>query len=276
MRALVEMAAPDVGAQLVDHAGKIVERHRHGDAERRAGDAAFLVGADDVDGKADDLPRRRQPLHDQRQRDRQHRRLLQGGNVERGCHRRDLRIGESARDTRQPGAERVERFVRVSMMPIGGRSSTASARPTRASARGRRRRHRRCDTAIASAAAIWNLRTAFRSDAAAGSAQCASAASNSSMASSAPSRQPSQIGTSDERRIWPGPAACLRSGTAPAGEHQPRRIVDARPRLVVGAAHDLAQFARARKSRPPRLRRARCALELAHQQRLRLRRKLRR
>ena len=62
-----------------------MQRHGDGDAIGRGGDADLVVGGRDLDGEADDLPRRRQPLHHQRQRERQHLRRLQGGNVERGA-----------------------------------------------------------------------------------------------------------------------------------------------------------------------------------------------
>ena len=73
----------------------------------------------------------------------------------------------------------------------------------------------------------------------------ASAASNSLKASGAPSRTSHcQIGSSEARRIWPGRTGRLpstRNGSSGA-EGEPRRIVGARPRLVVGAADDLAQL----------------------------------
>ena len=74
---VVEMAALDVRPQAGRDEGQIVQRDGDGDAVGRRGDADFVVGRGHLDGKADDLPRRGQPLHDQRQRERQQLRRLQ-------------------------------------------------------------------------------------------------------------------------------------------------------------------------------------------------------
>ena len=80
---IVELAAPDIRAQAGREEGEIVQRDGDGNAVGRGGDADFIVGRRHLDGEADDLPGRGQPLHDQRQRERQQLRRLQRGNVER-------------------------------------------------------------------------------------------------------------------------------------------------------------------------------------------------
>ena len=107
----------------------------------------------------------------------------------------------------------------------------------------------------------------------------ASAASNARAASGAPSR-PShcQTGSSDARRIWPGRdrKIALDEKRLERTKQQPRRIVGARPRLVVflGAAHDLAQLLEHEGGDGGVLAALDGALELPHQQRLRLGREL--
>ena len=92
---IVEMAALDIHPQGGRQAGQIVQRDGDGNSVRGRGDADFIVGRGHLDGEADDLPRRAEPLHDQRQREGQHLRGLQHRNVERGGDRGDLRIREN-------------------------------------------------------------------------------------------------------------------------------------------------------------------------------------
>ncbi len=81
---VVEMAALDIRSQAGGEEAQIVQGYGDGDAIGRSGNTDFIVGSGHLDGEPDDLPRRGQPLHDQRQRERQRLRRLQGGNVERG------------------------------------------------------------------------------------------------------------------------------------------------------------------------------------------------
>ena len=62
----VEMAALDIRPQSDRKEGQIVQRDGDGDAIGGGGNADFVVGGGHLDGKADDLPWRGQPLHHQR------------------------------------------------------------------------------------------------------------------------------------------------------------------------------------------------------------------
>ena len=88
-----------------------MQRDGDGNAVRRGGNADFIVGRGHLDGQADDLPRRGQPLHHHRQRERQQLRGLQRRNVEARAYRGDLRIREYAQQTGKPAVEGIECFA---------------------------------------------------------------------------------------------------------------------------------------------------------------------
>ena len=88
-----------------------MQRDGHGNAVGCRRDPDLVVGCRHLDGEADDLPRRGQPLHDQRQRERQHLRRLQSGNVERGADCGDLRIRENLDVAGKPSAESIQRLA---------------------------------------------------------------------------------------------------------------------------------------------------------------------
>src|SRR6266404_9056124 len=108
---VIEMAALDVRPQAGREEGQIVQLDGDGNAVGRCGNTDLIVGRGHLDGEADDLPRRGQPLHDQRQRERQQLRRLQRGDVERGTYRRDVRVREYPQETGNPTVEGVERFA---------------------------------------------------------------------------------------------------------------------------------------------------------------------
>ena len=91
---MVELPAPDVGAQAGRQEGQIVQRDGNGNAIRRRRHADFVVGGRHLQREPDDLPGCGQPLHNQRKRVRQQQRRLQRGYVERGDHRDYLRLAE--------------------------------------------------------------------------------------------------------------------------------------------------------------------------------------
>ena len=62
---IIELAAPDIRAQARREAGQIVQRDADGDAVGSGGNPDFVVRRGHLDGEADDLPGRAQPLHDQ-------------------------------------------------------------------------------------------------------------------------------------------------------------------------------------------------------------------
>ncbi len=101
---------------------------------------------------------------------------------------------------------------------------------------------------------------------------------NSRTCSGAPSR-PShcQTGDSEARRIWPGRAGALpstRKGSSGA-EEQTRKVAAPRLRLVAAGSYDLAQLLEYERGNGGVFAALNRALELPHQHRLRLRRKLR-
>ena len=108
---IVELAAPDIGAQAGREEGQIVQRDGDGNAVGRRGDANFIVGGRHLDGEADDLPWRGQPLHHQRQRERQQLRRLQRGNVERRASPRRSGNRETPAWLGQPAAEGFQRLA---------------------------------------------------------------------------------------------------------------------------------------------------------------------
>ena len=165
--------------------------------------------------------------------------------------------------------------------PIDSKSSTTLGGPIRASAR--------ClsspaagvaDLMIASAAASWNLRVALSRPAALPLRRIpASASWNARAASGAPSRSSHcQIGSSDVRRIWPDPDRKIaldekrlkRTVTAAA----PGRRCAGAHVVFVGAANDLAKLLEHEIGDGHVFAALDGALELPHQQRLRLRREL--
>ena len=107
----VEMSALDIGPQLDREERQIVQRDGDGDAIGGGGNADFVVRPGHLDGQADDLPWRGQPLHHQRQRERQQLRRLQGGEVERSAYHHDLLIRKHPQVAGKPAAEGVERFA---------------------------------------------------------------------------------------------------------------------------------------------------------------------
>ena len=183
-----------------------MQRDRDGDAVGRRGHAKLVVGCRHLDGETDDLPRRGQPLHDQRQRERQQLRRLQRGNVQRRAGRGDLGLPAKSRidsGIRLPSVSSVSRAC--STRPIDNRSSTTLGGPIRASARCLSPPRRVWSTLmIASAAASWNLRIAHFE--VGGRPLCRSPDERgfefARPGSGAPSRfSHCQIGSSDVRRI---------------------------------------------------------------------------
>ena len=80
---VVELPAPDVGAQAGRKKVQIMQRDGDCNPVGRRGNSDFVVGGRHPDREANDLPRRNQPLHDQRKRKWQQLRGLQRGHVER-------------------------------------------------------------------------------------------------------------------------------------------------------------------------------------------------
>ena len=169
----------------------------------------------------------------------------------------------------------------ASTEPIGSRSSTTLGGPTRDSAR--------CLSSpgtgvailtMASAAASWNLRVAGSIEAARcrrAPGQCrlefAHLLGHAIAAEPLPDRQ--QRGAAD--LAWPRRKTALDEKRFKRAEQQPRRIVGARGRFVLflRPAHDLAQLLEHHIGDDDFFAPLDGALELPHQQRLRLRRELR-
>ena len=87
--------------------GQIVQGDRDGRTIGRCRDSDLVVGRGDLDGEANDLPRRGHALDHHRQRERQHLRGLEHGDIERSRHRSDLGIAEGAQEARQLFIERA-------------------------------------------------------------------------------------------------------------------------------------------------------------------------
>ena len=203
----------------------------------------------------------RQPLHDQRQRERQQLRRLQRGNVERGADRGDLRIREDPQEARQPAAERVERFAglqhradRQQVLDHVRRTDAGQRALLVAAGTGV------AILTIASAAARWNLRTAASSPATSRFRASAPAPPRIRAPARARRRGPAIARPAAATRGGSGPAApenCLRPETAPAGgttAAPDRRCAAAPPRRFRARS---CAIARARRWRPRRPRRVR-------------------
>ena len=257
-----------------------MQRDGDRDAIGRRSDADLVVGCRHPDRKANDLPGRSQPLRHQRQRERQYLRRLQRGDVERFHHRGDLGLAEGTQPARAAGCPASSALRgRAAPHRYAARSSTTLGGPTRASAR--------CLSSpgtgvairpIASAAASWNLRVA--ASIAGPSCAWVSACSNSRACTGAPSRlSHCHTGSSEARRIWPG-----RTGKLPSARNGSSGRNDSRAGsslrgcdlvVLLGLAHDLAQLLEHEIGGLGVLAALHRALEFAHQQRQRLRRKLR-
>ena len=278
---IVELAAPDVGAQASRQERQVVQRDRDRDAIRRGGHANFIVGRRDLDRQADDLPRRQQPLHDQRQRERQQLRRLQRRYVERGSHRRNLGIAEGTQLARQPAAQRVERFPGPQHSPDRQQILDDIGRAdARQHALGILARHRRRDLRdrlacgrleFAGRGFETGIRTALPGIENRGF-ECACGVSRAVAAEPLPDRL--QRGATD--LAGPDRKIALDKERLERLKQQPRRIVGTRAGFVVflDAAHDLAQLLQHEVGDGCVLSPLDGALELPHQQRLRLWREL--
>ena len=276
----VELAAPYVRAQAGRQKREIVQRQRNGNAKGCRSHAKFVVGCRHLDGEADNLPGGPQPLHDQRQRERHKLRSLQRGSVERFCHRHDLGVGKGPQLTRKPAAQRVHRLARAQDRPDRQQVFDDVWRADT----GKRTlpvigRDRRDVEDCLGDSHLESARTGFQS--------CSRAALPD------PGQQRLE-GPRLVRRAVPGkPLPDRRQRGAPdlalpqreiafdqkrldGAEQQPCRIVGPRPCFLVflGSAHDLAQLLEHEGCDSGVLAALDGALELPHQQRLRLRREL--
>ena len=256
-----------------------MQRDGDGDAVGRRGNADFVVGRGHLDGEADDLPWRGQPLHDQRQRERQHLRRLQGGNVERGGDRGDLRIREHPQVAGQLAVEAVQRFAglqhradRQQVLDHVGGTDAGQRALLVAAGRGRgdlEDRIGRGELELADRHFDTGCRSGFPYP---GQRRFEFARLLGRAVAVQPLPHRQQRRAADLTRPYRGIA--FDEKWLERAEQQPRRIVGARPRFVVGSAHDLAQLLEHEGRDRGVFAAFDGALELPHQQRLRLRRKL--
>ncbi len=275
-----EMPALDVRSQTGREEVQIVQGDGHGHAVGRGGNADLVVGGGHLDREADDLPRRGQPLNDQRQRERQRLRRLQGGNVERGADCRDLRVREYSQVAGKPAVEAVQRFAslqnradRQQILDHIGRTDAGQRALLVLAGHGHGNlvdRIRRRELEFTDRRLETGRRPGFPHQ---GQRRFEFACLVRRAVPNQPLPHRRQRGASNLTR--PYRKVAVDEKRFERAEQQPRRIVGARPRLLVGSAHDLAQLFEHEGGDRGVLAAFDGALELPHQQGLRLRRKLR-